>query len=425
MVKRFLLAAAAWLVFATLLLAGTITDCVAKVDMGKGTGSGTCLVWEGRDIVLTAAHVVGNFTTAKVIFPNGKTSVCRVVATSQAWDLAVLELPNDAEPANRTLIAARSPARSEGVWVVGYPYGKGPNTRYGHMVYESQGQRGFQHSITVKPGDSGGGVFNSSGELVSVVLGCIASDPLEQGNGPPLAAIRDFVSTKIIPTKPANPPMEPLPKPKVRVEEKREDIYPGSGGCYPSCRPSYPYAPISPAPPSPSPSIPSTPNNRESERIISLLEGMNKRIDSLGVEQIRRDLEELRNRPPTPGPKGDRGPQGEQGPPGKDADTAVIISLQREISVLRQQMVEISAKAGEPGPPGKDGKPGVDGKNGVDGKPGPKGEPGIPGEPGTSCDPKEIENLKKEIESLKQALQGGSVKIQVRPDQSGGVPPKQ
>ena len=74
---------------------------VVKISAEKGHGSGVSI---GNGYVLTAAHVIPRGTTEMTaLFDNGEEHTAEVVWSSQAHDIALMRLPEDAEIESATL----------------------------------------------------------------------------------------------------------------------------------------------------------------------------------------------------------------------------------------------------------------------------------------------------------------------------------
>jgi len=151
---------------------------VAQVAPGGSRcyGSGTLVHKDGKQgIVLTCAHLFrGGTGDVTVTFPDGRRFAADLAAMDQAWDLAALRITQpEAMPVT---IAADHPEPGDPLQSCGY----GPDGRYwcnrgrvlGYVrtaatkTYET-----LELSGRARDGDSGGPVFNASGELVAVLWG--------------------------------------------------------------------------------------------------------------------------------------------------------------------------------------------------------------------------------------------------------------
>jgi thioredoxin 1 len=152
-------------------------------DVGNGTvkGSGTVVKWAGRVVILTAKHVVRDAKSITVRLNTGKTVHCRVVAIDNKWDCAVLEAnePLSLDTPTVQVEVGQSATFHEGDRLDSC--GFGPDDRFAVCSTVFVGYRRDNVRSTnddwmelrgyVRPGDSGGGVFNASGKLVGVIWG--------------------------------------------------------------------------------------------------------------------------------------------------------------------------------------------------------------------------------------------------------------
>ena len=160
------------------------------VSFGE-TGSGV-LIADGK--VITAAHVVQAMDEIDVEFLGIKESVpARVIASEPSADLSLLELervPSGAKPAR---LADSDTARvGNEVIVIGAPYGLShslttgyisarwaPNTVYRRLPMAEF----FQTNAAINTGNSGGPMFNMSGEVIGIVSHNISKSGGSEGLG--------------------------------------------------------------------------------------------------------------------------------------------------------------------------------------------------------------------------------------------------
>ncbi|MCM8526972.1 MAG: serine protease [Lentisphaeraceae bacterium] len=131
----------------------------------KGRGSS---VYLGNGYILTAAHVISKLHESVFIKMGDLEGRAEVIKVDYEKDLALLKSSNINAPA--VTVANSEPAELELVHIVGYSLGDSKQKR----VLESQyvgcvlSRNIYPAEVTV--GFSGGPVFNSKGELVSVVF---------------------------------------------------------------------------------------------------------------------------------------------------------------------------------------------------------------------------------------------------------------
>ena len=166
----------------------TVSTCQATVHPAVGRihsdvlgrsrtyGSGTLIHKEAeRGIVITCSHLFRDgMDSVTVTFPDGKRYVAELLKTDKAWDLAALLIaPPDAAP---VAIATDHPKQDDPLTFCGYGSdgnyicGQGRALGYARTTltrtYETLEMTGH-----ARDGDSGGPMFNASGELVAVLWG--------------------------------------------------------------------------------------------------------------------------------------------------------------------------------------------------------------------------------------------------------------
>lgn len=205
---RWVLSLALVVLLSLSALAESISDCVPRVECVTRTargvsadcGDGVCIrVENGYGLVLTAAHVVKGKATATVTFPSRKRYEGQVVATDDRHDLAAV-LIRCPEGTPYTSVAEKPPATGDVLWLVGDATDNDQPIRKGRRV---QGRFGsmLEHDIRVSQGDSGGGVFNERGQLVSITSGYWTDNPRQHGHGADTGDVRAFVGRVKFPTK--------------------------------------------------------------------------------------------------------------------------------------------------------------------------------------------------------------------------------
>lgn len=142
-----------------------------------GLGSGVLISADGK--VMTAAHVVQTADEIKVQFKNGEVSTATVLTSDPAADVALLQLAQvPAGVAVARLADSDEAEVGDEVFVVGAPLGmshtltvghisarRKPNTMFGDMSRAEF----FQTDAAINQGNSGGPMFNMTGEVVGVV----------------------------------------------------------------------------------------------------------------------------------------------------------------------------------------------------------------------------------------------------------------
>jgi S1-C subfamily serine protease len=155
---------------------------------GKETvGTGVVIVDDGT--ILTNLHVVNGAKRVKVTFFDGLEADAEVIGTRPDTDLAVLQakkIPDDLFAA--TMRSTSGLRLGDDVVAVGFPFGIGPSVSAGvvsGLKREYQSQDGsrilgnlIQFDAAVNPGNSGGPLVTTEGEVVGIVTGLL--NPTEQ-----------------------------------------------------------------------------------------------------------------------------------------------------------------------------------------------------------------------------------------------------
>ena len=137
------------------------------VKTSRGHGSGVLI--DASGYALTNAHVVGADSDVKVMLDDDVVEA-RVVRTDKHVDVALLQF--DPKGHKAAIIAKGEPHAGDPLYVVGTPL----DVTLSHTVTqgilsavrEVNGARLYQTDAAVNPGNSGGPVFNESGELVAL-----------------------------------------------------------------------------------------------------------------------------------------------------------------------------------------------------------------------------------------------------------------
>ncbi len=151
--------------------------------------SGTGVVIVDTGIILTNLHVVQGVKRIQVVFHDGQESEAEVIGAQPQHDLAVLQaktIPDDLMAA--TLRSTQGLRPGDEVVAVGFPFGIGPSVSAGVISglgreYQSvAGERILtnliQFDAAVNPGNSGGPLITTEGEVIGIVTGLL--NPTEQ-----------------------------------------------------------------------------------------------------------------------------------------------------------------------------------------------------------------------------------------------------
>ena len=140
-------------------------------------------------IILTNMHVVAGADRVTVEFEDGMESEATVIGVRPEHDLAVLQalkLPDDLPAATLRSTADLNPG--DEVIAVGFPFAIGPSVSSGVIsglrrdYFSTQGKRLLtnliQFDAAANPGNSGGPLVTTDGEVVGIVTGIL--NPTEQ-----------------------------------------------------------------------------------------------------------------------------------------------------------------------------------------------------------------------------------------------------
>jgi S1-C subfamily serine protease len=157
-------------------------------EFERGVGSGVVIVDKG--LILTNLHVVSGNERTSVTFFDGSESDAIVVGVRPEHDLAVLQaktIPDDLEAATLRSTADLRPG--DDVLAVGFPFGFGPSASAGVVsglkreFNSPKGERPLtnliQFDAAANPGNSGGPLVNTNGEVVGIVTAIL--NPKNEG----------------------------------------------------------------------------------------------------------------------------------------------------------------------------------------------------------------------------------------------------
>lgn len=150
-------------------LATARRSLVRIVSRGRGVGSG--VAWQGGGTVVTAAHVVEG-GHIQLVDADGERVPGRVVARDDAADVAFIEAETDlVEVAVRD---ARELRPGELAFAMGYPWGIAETASSGIVIgvgdewAGGSGRDWLALNMRLRPGNSGGPVFDAAGRLIGI-----------------------------------------------------------------------------------------------------------------------------------------------------------------------------------------------------------------------------------------------------------------
>lgn len=134
-------------------------------------GSGTGMILDSAGYILTNAHVVSGEATANIKLSDTRSFVATVVGRDEEIDLAILKVNETGLPFVK-LGNSDSIEQGDEVFTLGYPFGLQGDVSFkegtiSRRLIES-GASYFETSAEIHPGNSGGPMVNSSGEVVGI-----------------------------------------------------------------------------------------------------------------------------------------------------------------------------------------------------------------------------------------------------------------
>ncbi len=169
---------------------------VVEVIDGKGKVLGSGFVFGAEGHIVTNYHVVEGATMVNVVLYDGTTSGVSIIGSCKYSDIAVLKLREEASVEPLELADSNAVAVGEPVIVIGSPFGLTRTVALGVISQEARflgasfiEKEGYrlvsnliQHSAATNPGNSGGPLLNSEGEVIGLVHGRLLSIFTEEYN---------------------------------------------------------------------------------------------------------------------------------------------------------------------------------------------------------------------------------------------------
>lgn len=137
-----------------------------------GTGSGVIITEDGY--IVTNNHVIQNATELEVTLNNNKTYKARLVGTDSKMDIALLKVDADEKLPFATFGNSDNLKVGEWVLAVGNPYNLTSTVTAGIVSAKARNlsndglQSFIQTDAAVNPGNSGGALVNTRGELIGI-----------------------------------------------------------------------------------------------------------------------------------------------------------------------------------------------------------------------------------------------------------------
>jgi Do/DeqQ family serine protease len=137
-----------------------------------GTGSGVIISEDGY--IVTNNHVIQNATELEVTLNNNKSYKAKLVGTDSKMDIALLKIDSDEKLPYATFGNSDNMKVGEWVLAVGNPYNLNSTVTAGIVSAKARNlskdgiQSFIQTDAAVNPGNSGGALVNTSGQLVGI-----------------------------------------------------------------------------------------------------------------------------------------------------------------------------------------------------------------------------------------------------------------
>lgn len=144
------------------------SGAVVSIRTNVGNGSGTIIDPSG--LILTSAHVVRGASKITVSLANQQRYQTEVLAVSRSLDLALLKLQAVKSPLPFVRLAPSAQVEvGQRVFAIGDPFGRFAGTLSTGIISRIDRQRQLlQTDAALNPGNSGGPLLNSKGELIGI-----------------------------------------------------------------------------------------------------------------------------------------------------------------------------------------------------------------------------------------------------------------
>ena len=146
-----------------------------KVRKKKGYSTGTGFFISKSGYMITNHHVINNAKRVTVSIEN-KELEAKVISQDKVNDIAIIKIDTDANFRPIPIIASKNTDVGEEIFTLGYPLvdiqGKEMKATFGRinsMSGLSDDIRLMQIDVPIQPGNSGGPLINSKGEVIGIV----------------------------------------------------------------------------------------------------------------------------------------------------------------------------------------------------------------------------------------------------------------
>ncbi|WP_411768890.1 trypsin-like peptidase domain-containing protein [Winogradskyella sp. A3E31] len=135
-----------------------------------GTGSGVIISSDGH--IITNNHVIAGASELSVTLNNNKVYAAKLIGTDEETDIALIKIEPDEELPHVTFGDSDSSQIGEWVLAVGNPFNLTSTVTAGIISAKSRdlsgGQSFIQTDAAVNPGNSGGALVNTEGQLIGI-----------------------------------------------------------------------------------------------------------------------------------------------------------------------------------------------------------------------------------------------------------------
>jgi serine protease Do len=155
-------------------LAVKVARSMVRLEVG-GQGLGTGTIWHPLGLMVTNAHVA-SVGPLNALMNDGRLLKATLIGIGRETDVAVLQLDVENEVEAIPIGDAHKLRPGELIFAMGFPWGRGSGFTLGSFIGLSplpEGVSGAKEdwlsgSLHLRPGHSGGPMFNTSGELVGL-----------------------------------------------------------------------------------------------------------------------------------------------------------------------------------------------------------------------------------------------------------------
>ena len=150
-------------------LQADLFPAIFKVTQARGSGS--CFYLKKYNLFVTNHHVVEGFRQVAIEDHSRRRYLAHVLLTNPSQDIALLKAENNFPSLPDIRLTTQEARTGEKIYVAGFPFGIPFTVTEGTVSAPLQfidGQYRIQTDAAVNPGNSGGAMFNSKGEIVAI-----------------------------------------------------------------------------------------------------------------------------------------------------------------------------------------------------------------------------------------------------------------